>query len=493
MFLAFLRLLRTLWSPRATLLPVRRPRLAPAVEALEDRWLPSTIGGLVYFDPNNNGLHDPGEPGLAGNTIQLYNSTGTLLATTQTDSTGHYLFATDPTVAPKPGTQEVDADFAAARTNTTQTQSVAQFNPALGTLKSVEIINDATLTSRLKVENDDSESATVTGSVNATLSLQAGGLAAVPSTAVNSDNATLGAADGSDDFAGASGRDFGTHTANGTNDVTFDAASSDLSQFIGTGSVSLTESAQATSSITGAGNLLAAVNAQSSAHVRVIYHYESGAPLASGDYTVVQPSDPAGYLHGLETADNVTALPGSDQTNSIAVQLANSDSLNNNFGERKLSTVSGTVYLDANGDGQLNAGDSPLAGVTLNLTGTDDLGNQITGTQQTGADGSYTFSGLRPGSYAVSAVQPAGYLPGTDSVGSLGGSVSGNSISLNVPWSSAGTGYNFGEVLPPNPGTHSGGETPPTGSGGTTTPAVPEAPMMSKRDFIGGAWTKWGW
>jgi protocatechuate 3,4-dioxygenase beta subunit len=484
MFLAFLRLVRKLWSPGGTL-PAPRPRLAPAVEPLEDRWLPSTISGLVYFDANNDGIHQSTEPGIAGNTIQLYDSNGNLLATTSTDSTGRYTFATNPTVSPTAETQEVDATFAPARTNTTQAQSVAQFNPALGTLTGVEIINNGTLTSDLKVENDDSAAATITGNVNATLSLQAGGLTPVNSTAAISNSATLAATDGTDDFSGPSGRDFGSQSNNGTNDVLFSANSNDLSAFIGTGTVSLTESAQVTSSITGAGNLLAAVNSQASANVRIIYQYEAGAPLAPGDYTVVQPSDPAGYVHGLETADNVSPLPGSDQLNSIAVQLTNSDSLNNNFGERKLSSLSGTVYLDSNQNGVFDSGDQPLAGVTLDLSGTNDLGQQITGVQQTAADGSYAFSGLRAGNYTISEVQPAGYLSGTNSAGTLGGTVSGDSIAVTAPWSASGTGYNFGEVQ----------QSTGPGSGTVTTPETPQplSTLMTKRDFIGGAWTKWGW
>jgi hypothetical protein len=485
MFFAFKRLLRSLWTSRPTQ-PILRPRRKPIIEALEDRWLPSTIGGMVYFDANNDGIHQSAEPGIAGNTIQLYDSSGNLLATTVTDSTGHYTFATNPTVAPTAGTQEVDATFAPAKTNNIQTQSVAQFNPALGTLESVEIIYNGTLTSDLKVENDDAQAATIAGTVNGTLSLQAGGLSAVPTTETNSNTGQLAAFDGTDDFSGSSGRDFGSQSNTGTNDVTFNANANDLSAFIGSSTVQLTQKAQATSSITGAGNLMAAVSSQASGQVRVIYHYESGAPLGAGDYTVVQPSDPAGYVHGLETNDNVSALPGSDKLNSIAVQLGNSDSLNNNFGERKMSSLSGTVYNDANKDGQFDAGDQPLAGVTLNLTGTDDLGDQISGTTTTAADGSYQFNGLRTGTYTISEIQPAGYLNGTNSAGTLGGSVSGDNIAVSVPWSASGTGYNFGEVKESATGPTTGPVTP-------NTPIEPTVPMMSKQAFIGGAWTKWGW
>ncbi len=488
MFLAFLRLVRSLWTTRGTLLPARRPRLTPGVEALEGRWLPSTIGGIVYFDGNNDGIHQPNEPGIANNTIQLFDASGNLLATTTTDSTGHYLFATNPTVAPTPGTQEVDAAFNLGRTNTSQTQSVAQFNPALGTLKSVEIIENGTLTSNIKVENDDNAPATITGTVNGTLAVRAGGLNPVQASATNTNSAAFAAWDGADDFAGPSGKDFGSQSSPATGDVTFDAKSNDLSAFLGTGTVSLTETAQATSSVTGAGNLMAAVKTQASAQVRVIYHYESGAPLAPGAYTVVQPNDPPGYVHGLETSDNVTPIPGSDQMNSIPVQLTNGGSPNNNFGERKLSSLTGTVYLDANRDGHFDAGDRPLSGVALTLTGTDDLGEQVNGTTQTAADGSYRFNGLRPGNYVISETQPAGYLQGTNTVGSLGGAVSGDNITVSVPWSVSGTGYNFGELQPTvaPPGVN---VLPPPS---TSFPGTPE-PVLTKRDFIGGAWTKWGW
>jgi hypothetical protein len=460
--------------------------LSPAVEALEDRWLPSTISGLVYFDPNNDGIHQPSEKGIAGNTIQLFDSNGKQIATTTTDSTGRYTFATNPTVSPIAGSQEVDATFSQARTNASQTQSVAQFNPALGTLQSIEVIYTGTLNSDLRVENDDSMPATISGSVSGALSLQAGNLTPVQATVTNSNTANLAASDGVDDFAGTSGRDFGWQSNNGNKDVTFNASNTDLSAFLGTGTVSVTESSQVTSSISGAGNLLASVGSKASGQVRIIYHYESGAPLSAGNYTVVQPSDPAGYVHGLETADNVTPIPGSDQLNSIAVNLGNSDSLNNNFGERKQSSVSGIVYLDVNNNGRLDAADQPLPGITLNLIGTDDLGNQITGSTQSAADGSYHFNGLRAGNYTINEVQPSAFLQGATTAGSLGGTVTGDAISVSLPWSSDGTNYDFGEVKP--------AVTVP-GSGTVSTPTItePSGPMMSKRDFIGGAWTKWGW
>lgn len=483
-----LRSLRRVFAAPA--LSSRSPHVRPGIEALEDRWLPSTIGGLVYADANNNGIHDPGEMTIAGNTIELHRADGTLLDTTTTDSTGRYAFKFDPTSNPTLSTKEVDADFANARTDTTRTLAVNQFDPSLGTLTAVEIIHNGTLVSHLKVESDDSQAATISGSVTATLSLKPANLDAVNATATNADTAAVAAADGVDDFAGASGKDFGVHTSTGTQAMMFQAADRDLSAFIGQGTVNLTETAHVASSITGAGNLLAAVSSQASAHVRVIYHYKTGAALQPGDYQVVQPSEPPGFFDGKDTNDNATPIAGSDQTDTIAVHLGNGDSTNNNFGELRLASLAGSVYLDANRNGQLDNADRLLANVTLNLSGSDDLSQEIHAIQQTDANGAYKFDGLRPGIYTIAEMQPANLLDGTNTVGSLGGSTSGDSFAVNVPANGVGTGYNFGETTPL--------VIPPPAPNGDPVPLAPGDPApsptpMSKRDFIGGAWKNFGW
>jgi uncharacterized repeat protein (TIGR01451 family) len=53
-----------------------------------------SIGNLVWEDLNGNGIQDIGEPGLAGVTVELYNSTSNaLVKTTTTNSSGNYLFS----------------------------------------------------------------------------------------------------------------------------------------------------------------------------------------------------------------------------------------------------------------------------------------------------------------------------------------------------------------------------------------------------------------
>jgi hypothetical protein len=75
-----------------------------------------------------------------------------------------------------------------------------------------------------------------------------------------------------------------------------------------------------------------------------------------------------------------------------------------------LPEVRGTAYVDTNGNGRRDAGEPPLAGVTvfldLNNNGILDSGEP---TQVTDANGNYAFTGIAPGPYAVVQVTPAAY------------------------------------------------------------------------------------
>jgi hypothetical protein len=52
----------------------------------------NTIGGHVFLDLNHDGVREPGEPGLAGITVELRDDSGALLATVQTLADGSYSF-----------------------------------------------------------------------------------------------------------------------------------------------------------------------------------------------------------------------------------------------------------------------------------------------------------------------------------------------------------------------------------------------------------------
>jgi hypothetical protein len=140
--------------------------------------------------------------------------------------------------------------------------------------------------------------------------------------------------------------------------------------------------------------------------------------------------------------------------------------------------VSGFVYLDANDNGNRAGPPSEpgISGVSVTLTGTDDLGNAVSLTTTTDANGAYSFTGLRPSSptgYIVTESQPANYVDGKDTAGSTPGSVAGNDVISGIVVGAGGSSANnnFGELLPvsvsgfvyvdsDNDGVKDGGEAP---------------------------------
>ncbi|HMT70584.1 MAG TPA: SdrD B-like domain-containing protein [Saprospiraceae bacterium] len=61
---------------------------------------PIQIGNFVWEDENKNGIQDPSEPPISGIGIDLYNDTGSVIASTTTDANGYYYFSsiTTPTL-----------------------------------------------------------------------------------------------------------------------------------------------------------------------------------------------------------------------------------------------------------------------------------------------------------------------------------------------------------------------------------------------------------
>lgn len=113
--------------------------------------------------------------------------------------------------------------------------------------------------------------------------------------------------------------------------------------------------------------------------------------------------------------------------------------------------VGGHVFIDASGGGIYGSGDPGIADVTIELSGTDDLGNPVSASATTDADGYFDFAGLRVGSYVVTQpTQPVGYLDGDDTAGSIL-SPTDDEIDLSGICCTPGTVHTdaaFGEFLP---------------------------------------------
>ncbi len=165
--------------------------------------------------------------------------------------------------------------------------------------------------------------------------------------------------------------------------------------------------------------------------------------LRPGTYAVVE-TQPGGYL---DSAGSGNTLAG--------IGIFNGDTVGNtNFAEIQAGSLAGNVYLDANNNGIQDSDEAGIPGVTVALTGTNDLGQAISASVQTGLAGDYLFDALRPGSYRISETQPADYQDGLDIAGSLGGVAGNDTIdAIGLASGDAGTGYNFGEQSPhPAPG-----------------------------------------
>jgi hypothetical protein len=468
-----------------------RPHAELSLERLEARDQPAVastgavISGYVFVDSNNNGVFDAGEQPIANNPIALRDGSGNTIATTTTDANGFYQFTTNQTIDTSPQTISHTLNFDSQNTNSVRTGTLPQFDPSLGQLTSVELVNAGSITSDISAENTSTTSgSTITGTVSGQLSLTGTGFEVDTSLENNAGTFTASVFDGSLDFSGASGKDFGARTASGSKSVTL--TGNDMQAFIGTGSVQVTESTVATSTAAGGGNVLVGVQSNGQANVQVIYHYTPSNALQPGNYVVVQTTEPPGTIDGKDSSNGVFVphAPGND---FIPVTLTNGVSTNNDFGELLPGSVSGVVYYDVNRDGVADGGDSSIAGSVVTLTGTDDLGNSVSLQAVSNGNGFYQFTNLRPGTYTLTQDEPTGFSDGTDNLGSLGGTVSHDQFSgIALGAGQNGVQYNFGEVVnpisafPPPPISP---PPPPVSPPPVSSPVNPP-PVFSKLDFL---------
>ena len=83
--------------------------------------------------------------------------------------------------------------------------------------------------------------------------------------------------------------------------------------------------------------------------------------------------------------------------------------------------LSGTVWVDADGNGQRGANEAVVPGVTIELAGTDLRGQTVALTTQTNMDGNYEFIDLSGGTYAINQQQPIALNDGQESLGTIAG------------------------------------------------------------------------
>jgi hypothetical protein len=498
--------------------------------------LPVTLSGLVYQDSNGNNALDSGEPGIAGVTVTLTGTNGlgqSITATATTAANGTYSFSTDSLGnALRPGTYvitetapsgyllgaatlgTVGGSAVGVMTSATKFSAIALtsgqsgVNYNFGDFKAVTlsglVYQDSNGNNALDAGEPGIAGVTVTltganglgQSITATTTTAAGGAYSFstdssgnvlrPGSYVITETApsgylvgaaTVGTVGGSADGTAASATQIGSITMmSGQSGVNYnfgDLKAVTLGGLVyedtnGNGALNTGEPgiAGVTVTLTGTNGLGQSITATATTAANGTYSFSTdsnGNVLRPGTYGITETA-PGGYLVGSAalgtvggSADGV--VTSATRFSSIALTSGQSG-INYNFGDVKAITLGGLVYQDTNGNGALNSGEPGIAGVTVTLSGTNNLGQSITATTTTAADGTYIFStdsggnALRPGSYTISETAPAGYLLGSAALGTVGGSADGvvtsatrfSSIALTS--GQTGINYNFGDVLP---------------------------------------------
>jgi hypothetical protein len=179
-------------------------------------------------------------------------------------------------------------------TNWSMQQSVTQFSPSLGTLQSVVITNQGSVTAGpITAQNTSpSSSETITATVSGKLNLTGPtGVAIAANPNIQDGQPVTVGPSGSTSFPQATASDTESQTLTGTA----------MAAFIGSGSVGLTETAKGSSSASGDnGNLSASTTNEAVATVTVSYNYLPPASLSGYVYWDMGKDGPgtAGYNDG---------------------------------------------------------------------------------------------------------------------------------------------------------------------------------------------------
>jgi uncharacterized repeat protein (TIGR01451 family) len=374
--------------------------------------LAGSIAGRVWLDANNNGVVDPGENGIAGVTVNLPANTldalGNVIAAITTDSNGDYRFG----------------DLLAGSYSVTE--QLAQ---------PVVTVGGTAVTTLNGITKPGEVASTITGTATA--------LTTAPSAVTG---IVLGGGQHSvqNNFGeilpvSVSGKVFFDTDNNGTQNQTGDT---------GIGGVDIV--------LSGSNDLgpITPITVQTQADGSFSF-----GDLRPGTYTLTEPTQPAGTLNGITTAGsaggNATAVGTTPSAiSSFTLTTPGSSSTDNWFAEIPTnSSIAGQVWLDVDDNGVVGGGESGIAGIVIELAGTDIGGNPVTRTTTTDAAGRYAFTELAPGTYNVTEpTQPTGTRNGQTVAGSTGGTATGvatapsaiSAIALGANQDSLNN--NFGEV-----------------------------------------------
>ncbi len=311
------------------------------------RWQ-AVVGNRVWLDENSDGVQDAGEDGIPGVTVNLRDSNGTVVATTTTDANGEYIF-----------TALNAADYSVTVDTTTLPAGLAASQTG---------------------DPDESGACVTCDSTDSAISLTAGQEYLAADFGYN----WVSSSDAGSPGSGATGA-LGDYIWNDTDgDGVQDAGEAGIAGVTVTlyddpDGDGVYDHAVATTTTDAAGRYIFD-GLSPAAYVVAV----DAATLPSG-FNTTPTGDPDG--DGDNTSEPIVVAPGDAY-------------LNADFGYNFPAghTIGDTVFMDADGDGVVDAGEPGIAGVTVTLL--DGSGNPIASTV-TDANGQYAFPGLPDGSYTV--------------------------------------------------------------------------------------------
>lgn len=369
------------------------------------------LGNLVWFDANNDGVANDGEAPLGGVDVELWSadSSGdrdTKLSTRTTDSAGHYLFETldagDYIVAISSGQQGLG-------------QPLAGYTSSTG--------NDPVTDPDDGADNDDDGAdaagyAAISAAVTLDASAPSGEQDGLTGTADEDGSWIDSASDLSVDFGFIGNLRLGNRVwldedGNGSQNATEPGIAGvevQLWDTDGSGnpsskitSTTTDSSGRYTFAYLAAGDYAVAIADTQQASGAALEGLGSTAgngvaPDPDDDVDLDDNGDPSPGFASISAA--VSLSPSSEPTGEAdeAFWIDNDSNLTVDFGFLPAVELGNLIWFDTNNDGRVNAGESPAAGVEVNLI---DTAGTLANTSTTDAAGHYLFTGLGPGDYRV--------------------------------------------------------------------------------------------
>ena len=340
---------------------------------------PGSISGRVHNDIDGNCETNPTEPGLAGVTVQLLDTSGNVLQTTLTDDNGDYSFQKLP-----PGTYTVhEIQPVGYIAEDSDPGSVGGVSVDVNTIGSIVL---GAGVNGINYNFCELKPASLTGKVMVSTTPDCAGQFTLPGVA----GVTV-------ELINSAGTIVATTTTDANGNYEFDNLRIDT---------------YTVKDIQPAGYFAVTAAAGDAGGTVVDAHDITSVSLGSGQAAMCYDFyvSPPATLSGTVFQDGPSIPVIGNQT----------------------------VDVPAVRDGILRAGDPRIAGVTLELrdgtTGAPIMGSQALAgyynsngpiTVTTDSSGNYSFAGLPAGNYSVFEVRPAGYLDGITRAGSTGGVVVG--------------------------------------------------------------------